>query len=181
MRQSLVATRYAKSLLDLAIEKNELEQCFKDMQLIATTCNENSELIVMLKSPVIRADKKQLILDSIFNKYIGKLSTSLIELITKKKRELYLEQIASAFVALYKKHKNITTAKVSSATALDADLKNKIMAIVKTKATGDVEIIEEVNSDLIGGFVLSIDDTQLDVSVHHQLNQLKKKFSKNPS
>ena len=180
MRHSIVAIRYAKSLLSLAIEKKEQDQCFKDMELIATVCSENKDLITMLKSPLIKTDKKTAILTAVFGKELGTLSNSFVDLIAKKKRESFLQDIAQSYLSLYKKHKNITTAKVTTAIALDKDLKDKIMAIVKTKAIGDVEIVEEVNTKLIGGFILSIDDTQLDASVQHQLNQLKKKFSTNP-
>lgn len=180
MKQSIVATRYAKSLLNLAIERKELEQCYKDMQLISSVCAESKDLAIMLKSPVIRPDKKLAVLHGIFQKDLGTLSNGFIEIITKKKREMYLENIATSFQDLYKRHNNITTAKVSSAIALDKTLKDKIMAIVKKTATGDVDLIEEVNKDLIGGFVLRIDDTQVDASIQNKLNQLKKDFSKNP-
>ena len=71
MKNSIVATRYAKSLLNLAIEKGELDQCFKDMQTIAAVCEENKNLAIMLKSPVIRPDKKLAVLQGIFGKTLG--------------------------------------------------------------------------------------------------------------
>ena len=180
MKHSIVGTRYAKSLLNLAIEKGDLDQCYKDMQLIASVCKTSKDLANMLKSPVIRPDKKLAVLNGIFNKELGTLSNAFVEIITKKKREMYLKEIAISFQDLYKKHNNITTAKVSSAIALDKDLKSKIMAIVKQSAQGDVDLVEEINEDLIGGFVLRIDDTQVDASIQNKLNQLKKNFSKNP-
>lgn len=180
MNYSIVASRYAKSLLGLAIERKELESCFKDMKIVFETCHSSKDLSIMLKSPVIRADKKIAVLTAVFGKSVSELSMGFINIITKKKREMHLEGIAYAFMDQYKKYNNITTAKVSTAIALDKALKDKILAIVKTKATGDVELVEEVNEELIGGFVLKIDDTQLDASVQHQLKELKKNFNKNP-
>ena len=90
MRHSIVATRYAKSLLNLAIERGELDQCFKDMQYIAETCDNNKDLTIMLNSPVIRPDKKLSVLTAIFDKQLGELSNGFINIITKKKREIDL-------------------------------------------------------------------------------------------
>ncbi len=58
----VVATRYAKSLFDLANEKNLLEPVSADMKMINATCKANHELVVVLKSPIIKTDKKQSIL-----------------------------------------------------------------------------------------------------------------------
>ena len=118
-------------------------------------------------------------MNAIFSNKIGKLVSSFIEIITKKKREAIILDIARAFNEQYNTHKNITSAKVSTAIALDKELKSKIMAIVKTASKGDVEIEEEVNKDLIGGFVIKIGDQQVDSSINSKLQKLKREFSTN--
>ncbi|MBL4652817.1 MAG: ATP synthase F1 subunit delta [Flavobacteriales bacterium] len=176
---SRAASRYAKSLLSLAIEQKVLEDVNKDMSFVASTCKSSSDLMLLLKSPIVKTDKKRSILNAIFSKKVGKLVLSFLEIITKKKRESIILDIALAFTAQYNSHKNITSAKVSTAVALDKDLKSKIMEIVKTASKGEVEIEEEINKELIGGFVIKIGDQQVDSSIQSKLQKLKREFSTN--
>ena len=169
MKGTKAASRYAKSILTLAIEQNVLEEVNNDMHLIALTCNENHDLVVLLKSPVIKTDKKAAILKAIFENKISKLTLAFLNIITNKKREGLISYIAESFKAQYNEHKNIISAKVSTTFPLDKSLKEKVMAIVKGNTDGDVELIEEVNKDLIGGFVLRIGDKQIDSSIQKKL------------
>ena len=176
---SRAASRYAKSLLSLAIEQKELEGVNKDMNFVASTCKSSADLQLLLKSPIVKTDKKLSILSAIFAKNTGKMVSSFIELITKKKREAIIMDIAIAFGEQYNAHKNITSAKVSTAIGIDSALKDKIMAIVKKASKGEVELEEEINKDLIGGFIIKIGDQQLDSSIHSKLQKLKRELTTN--
>lgn len=180
MNPSIVASRYAKSLLNLSLERKELEDVQKDMALVFNTIKANKDLSVLLKSPIIRPDKKLAVLTAIFTDSIGKLALEFMKILTKKKREKYLLEIAFSFQSQYKRHKNITTAKFSSAIKMDASMREKVLAIIKKTNSGEVDLVEVIDEDLIGGFVLRIDDTQIDASVQNSLNNLHKKFSENP-
>ncbi|MBK9285471.1 MAG: ATP synthase F1 subunit delta [Sphingobacteriaceae bacterium] len=175
----IVASRYAKSLLDLSIENKQLEVVRKDMQIIDSLCKSNREFVLLLESPVVNTDKKIAILKSIFEKNISTLSLSFLNLIASKRRENYISHIASSFDAQYKIYKNITTVKIESAIALDAKLKESVLSLVKQNVKGEIELMEKVNPSLIGGFILTINDKQIDQSIASKLNKLKKDFSGN--
>ena len=127
MGGSRAAGRYSKSLLSLSIEQNALEDVNKDMNLVVNTCKSSSDLMLLLKSPIVKTDKKQAILSAIFSNKIGKLVSSFIDIITQKKREAIILDIALAFSEQYNAHKNITSAKVSTAITLDKELKSKML------------------------------------------------------
>ena len=57
-----LATRYAKALLDLAVEKGQLEQVYADMQWIQAVCKSNRDFVNLLRSPIITADVKKKVL-----------------------------------------------------------------------------------------------------------------------
>ena len=175
----VVASRYAKSLIDLAIETKQLEEVRKDMQLIKQVCNSTHEFVLMLESPVVKTDKKMAIFQAVFKGKISATTQAFLNLIATKRREGYIDDIANAFDDQYKLHMNITTVKVDTATALDAKSKKAILEVVKKTVTGEIELIEKVNPELIGGFVLTIDDKQIDQSVKRKLNDLRKDFSVN--
>ena len=178
MKESRVSHRYAKSLLDLALEKGQLEQVSEDMR---ETIRNNHDLSVLLKSPVVKTDKKQEILKAIFGGQIGVITTAFLDIITRKRREGELEGVAEAFVSQYKKHKQILTAVITTANGLDEKLRAQVMDVVKQSAGGKaIELVEKTDKALIGGFVLRIGDKQVDSSVVRQIRNLERNFSENP-
>ena len=179
MRDIKVASRYAKSLLKIAIDENLLEELHKDMQLVNDVCNNNPDLVLLLKSPIVRKDKKTTILDEIFGKQISQISSSFISIILIKKREGLLSDISDAFIDIYKHHKNITTASVTTAIALSADQKSKIIALLNKEGKGGVDLKEVVNADIIGGMILRIGDKQVDESIKRKLKNLEMEFNEN--
>ena len=180
MKDTIVAARYAKALIDLSIEQKSLDAVLADMRLIDSVCSANSELVAVMKSPIIKSDKKLSILTEIFGKQISALTLKFITLITVKKREYYLAEIASQFYDQYKINKGIVTATVTSAIPLDETLRKQVLAIVKGTSKSEVELEEKVKQDLIGGFVLRIGDNQVDASELRQIKNLKRSFSENP-
>jgi F-type H+-transporting ATPase subunit delta len=175
----VVASRYAKSLIDLAIETKQLEEVRKDMQLIKEVCNSLHEFVLLLESPVVKTDKKMAIFKTVFGGKISVTTQAFLNLIATKRREGYIDDIANAFDDQYKLFMNITTVTVETAVALDAKSRKSILDIVKQTVTGEIELIEKVNAELIGGFVLTINDRQVDQSVKRKLNDLRKDFSVN--
>jgi F-type H+-transporting ATPase subunit delta len=173
----IVASRYAKSLLDLAVEKGQLDAVYADMLQVQSLCKECKELTLFLKSPIINSEKKVSTLKMVFDGKLNIMTSSFISLITVKHRESIIPQIASSFVELYKNHKNILTAIVTSANGLDAATKQKVLELVKTQLNGEVELEEKIDSDIIGGFILKIGDKQIDKSVSRQLANLKKELT----
>ncbi|CAN5912221.1 ATP synthase F1 subunit delta [soil metagenome] len=180
MIETRVSYRYAKSLLDLSLEKGQLEQVREDMQLVFDTIRDNRDLSAMLKSPIIKTDKKQTILKAIFGGKIGVISSEFLNIITGKRREMELEGIADAFLAQYRTHKKILTAVITTASGLDKTLREKVLQIVKGGTNSEVELTEKVNKDLIGGFVLRVGDRQVDASILRQIKNLDRSFSENP-
>lgn len=181
MTESRVAHRYAKSLLDLALEKGQLEPVMEDMRLVLDAIRGTHELSVLLKSPVVKTDKKQEILKAIFGGKIGVITTEFLDIITRKRREGELEGIAEAFVTQYKKHKQILTAVITTASGLDEKLRAQVMEVVKQSAGGKaIELVEKTDKALIGGFVLRVGDKQVDSSVLRQIRNLERSFSENP-
>ncbi|CAN5150936.1 ATP synthase F1 subunit delta [soil metagenome] len=176
-----LASRYAKSLLDLSIEKGQLEEVFNDMKQVKQVIEASRELEVMLKNPIINAEKKQKVVEAIFGKNSNYITKAFLDLMVKKGREPYLWDIAKSFIALYNINKNITPVKLTTAVAFDKDFTDNLIAKLKTK-TGiqNPQIKVAVDESLIGGFVLQYGDTLYDASVSRKLELLEKNFSKNP-
>lgn len=177
MQDTKVAIRYAKSLLGLAEEKGLTDVAYADMSLIHEAVSGSRELRVMLQSPVISGDKKLAVLNAIFGKDLSEITRLFLALLTKNGREDALGDTAESFIAQYKELKGITVAKVVSATVLTDDVKERILDIVSKEIGRKVELEVSVNPELIGGFVLSIGDKQLDTSILSKLNGLRQEFA----
>jgi len=172
-----IASRYAKSLLDLAKDSNNLETVFENMKSLHTA-TKNRDLYLMLKSPIINSKKKKDIVQEIFSPSFDKMSMGFMDIIITKGREEYLPAIAAEFIAQYNSLKKISTATLTSAAPLTettlASIKAKLLASNITDET--VEITTKVDPALLGGFIIEIGDKLYDASVAHKLETLKKKF-----
>ena len=179
MRESLAGNRYAKSLITLSIEKNELDVIYQDMILISETIENSKDLSVLLNSPVVKTDKKQEILKTVFGENTTELTKQFLLLISSRNREALIGDIANAFVRQYKVIKQIIVTEITSAVKLDAAQKKKILQLLNTDETSSVEVIEKINPEIIGGFIVRVDDKQIDASISRKLDNLKQDFSKN--
>lgn len=180
MQGTRVAARYAKSFIDLSAEQGVLEQAYKDMNYVADVCKANHDFVTFLKSPVIKTDKKQAVLKGIFEGKLNKVSDAYIQLITAKKREIYLSEIAIEFIRQYKERKKILTAVITTANGIDDTIRKKVMEIVKGASSQDVVLEERINKDIIGGFIVRVGDKQVDASIARKLSNLRQSFKENP-
>jgi len=181
MANSRVASRYIKSLLELAVEEKALDAVHLDMQMFTRLCAQSPDLTRMLRSPVIPHERKRVILEKVLKGKVHKLTLSIVDILTRKNREPLLPEIASGFHNAFNEYKGVGQATVTTPVAMDASTRKKIEDIVKALSTkGSIELEEKVDKELIGGFVLNVGDKQIDASIRSRLKALKVKFSENP-
>ena len=181
MLEIRLGTRYAKSILELAKERNELDKVVKDFQFIDRICTQNPDFTNMLKSPLINPDKKETIIKAILGKgNPTELTTKFVEIIIRKRREMYLYDIADRFLFLYDKEMNITRGVLTSAVPLTDDQKAKIVKAAETAMKTTFILTEEIDPELIGGYVLKVGDKIYDGSLSAGLRKLKNEFEGNP-
>jgi F-type H+-transporting ATPase subunit delta len=180
MENPRLATRYAKSLLDLAIEQKSLDVTLQDMSMLERTIASSYQLGVLLRSPVIKADKKQNVIDAILGDRMAPLTKAFVTLLVSKNRESVLPEISRAFITQYQVMHRIKVVKLTTATPVSEEVKQ---AIIKKLAVAmpdnTFEVTQEVDPELIGGFVLKMDDKLFDASVRRDLNDIKAQFTQN--
>lgn len=177
MSEGRIAARYAKPLLELAEEMKVLDKIKDDMDSFVSVCKKSRDFSMMLKSPIIPHFKKADILKKAFSGKYDDLTVKAFELITRKNRESALESVAKAFIAMYNVKKGIADVRVTTTFELDKRTKESFEKLAKEVTGKEPLLTEEVDPEILGGFILRLGDKQIDDSVRGQLNDLRLKFS----
>ena len=175
MNESQISVRYAKALFQSAAEQKQLDAVYKDMELLSDTCK-LEDFHFMITMPSLQVSQKCQMVDAIFKTHLSELSLSMINLVIKNKREVYLPGIARNFSELFRKSKGIRTAKLVTAAPVDDAAIKAIRELIKNAYDSDVDLSSSVDEDVIGGFVLTIEDVRYDASVASSLKLIRKQI-----
>jgi F-type H+-transporting ATPase subunit delta len=179
MQNPRLATRYAKSLIDLATEQNILDTVHADMALVQGICKINGEFVSLLRSPIVASDKKESIITAVLQGKTTELTGLFIKLLVAKGREGNLPEIANAYIEQYNVIKNIKTIKLTTAQEVSEEVKSSIVAKIKGSDNYSINLETAVDESLIGGFVVEVGGNIVDASILRDLNDIKKQFLNN--
>ncbi|MEN9570856.1 MAG: synthase subunit delta [Bacteroidota bacterium] len=180
MQNPRLAGRYAKSILSLASEMNQVDAIHADMKLLQAICKSNPDFVALLRSPVVKPSTKSKIMESVIGGKVNATTAAFIQLLIQKNREGNLPEITEAYIEQFNALRGIQRVKLTTAAPVSDEVKNAI--INKVKANSNVNHIEletAVDEALIGGFVLELGDTLVDASISRDLNDIKKQFLNN--
>ena len=176
MKSTKAAIRYAKALLEMSIEQKVLDPVLHDMSRIMTMAQTSQDFVSFLNSPIIKADKKIKIINALIVD-LQPLSAGFISLIVKNGRSAMLPFIASGYCSLLEKHRGIVSGTITSAVALYNDSRKKIIDKLSKTFTGELRLVEKIDPALIGGFIITIGDKQIDSSVASKLKNLRQELT----
>lgn len=180
MQNKLVAQRYAKALIDLAIERNQLEEVKADIDSIRATMTPEFEKVLL--SPVISDQKKSQIFKAVFKEKVSLLTFSFFDLVFSKRREWILREISEAFFEKYRELKGIEIIEITTAVEISEELKNIIhdrFQSLPRFQNKTVEIRSKIDESILGGFIAQSDDILFDASVKNDLQYIGKQFLEN--
>ncbi len=175
-----LAARYAKSLIDLATEKNQLQVVYEDMKYMQSLCRNSREFVNVLRSPIVKADKKNAVIDALTKGKVSGLTHSFTKLLIAKGREEDLPEVVNAVIEQYNIINGIHKVKITTAITISDDLKNSIANKVRSEAgLENIELETKADEGLIGGFVLEFNNNLVDASIARDLRDIKNQFEKN--
>jgi len=176
MSGTKAALRYAKAILNFAVEQHKEDNVNNDMLLIVNTLEESKDLQLMLKNPILKTNIKKDTLKAIFSSNVSPLTISSINLLIDNNRLDILNEVAEKYTIIYDELKGKEIAKITTAIPLNSELNNQVLDKVK-EITGKKASIENIiNPDILGGFILRIGDIQYDASIANKLQSLKRQF-----
>ncbi len=198
MNQGLIPRRYAKALFKVALEKGVDADLYSRMTALQQAFADNASLQKVMSNPFVStADKTQLlttaagIVPAEAPKAKAKakaaepapadtLFADFLRLLVDNNRLDLARGIAHAYCDIYREHHNIHVVRLVSATPLDPATLKRLRDMIESRlGGGTMEFTESVDPDIIGGFVVSIDNERLDASVANELSQLRQKLINN--
>lgn len=175
MNDSKISVRYSRALFQSALEMNLLDNVNGDMSYISEICK-IPEFKEFLDSQIIRPGVKSKTLKSVFENKVEGITMSLIDLAVKNGREKYLPAIARVFITDTLKHKGITECQLTTAVDVSAAINKEISDFISSKYKTKVVLRENIENEILGGFILRIEDKYIDASVRSRLRKIKKEL-----
>ena len=177
MSETKISKRYAKALFEFSKEQDTLDQIKDDMEYLFQLCDQSIDFEKMLNSPVIKVSKKMEIMRIIMANEVSKTTMRFLEIITKGRREMIIPSLSEHFLNLYNEFIGLKKVKLYSASILSESVKNKITNLLESQTAKKILLEETVQEELIGGFILRLDDLQFDASIKTKLAKLRNELS----
>lgn len=178
MNDSKISVRYTRALFQSALEKKILDKVNLDMIFISEICK-SREAKELLQSPIIFPSKKSAIFHKILENNVEEITLSLVDLVIKNGRESFIPAIARNFVHETKKFKGITESVLTTAVKVDSNIRKQITDLISEVFKTRVELEEVIDTEIIGGFILKVEDNYIDASIRNKLRKIKKELLEN--
>lgn len=174
-----LARVYAKALMDLSVERNQLEAVHGELGQIKTVLEAAPDLDRALRNPVIKDTQKRDVFALIFKESLSELTLRFADLVIRHGRGNKLESIIAAFEQAYLQHKGIRSAVVTTAYELSASEEKAIKEKLAQLSGQQIQLHKKIDQNLIGGMILRMDDRQYNGSVAAELHRLRREFKSN--
>ena len=176
MNTGLVSARYATALYDFAVETKSVEKVYGEAKMLTLMFMKMGELRLVLDNPVLPLkEKRQLILNAAGGE-TSKTFEQFTDLLLKNGREEQVHFIMLKFIDLYRKHKNIRYGKLTTASEVDKATEERLISLVTDKVGGTLELEKVVDSAILGGFMLEVEDVRWDASLSGQLSRIRYEY-----
>ena len=170
----LVSDRYASALYDLAAEKKLVDPVLGDLSNLKNILNENKELRLVIKSPLISSSDKLNIFETLLKKInANELTSTFVKVIEKNKRFSNLASIIVQFININSQKRGDVLADITSADELNDDQKNNITNQLKSILGDKLSLSFDVDKNIMGGLIVKVGSKMIDTSLANKINKLK--------
>jgi F-type H+-transporting ATPase subunit delta len=176
LNESKISVRYAKAFFSAAVERKIQEVAKKDVDLLLQLLLSQPRFKELLASPVVQTSVKRDLINTIFKDRFNELTLDFLNLLLKNNREIYLVEICLNFQGLYSRLTGVISAQLMTAVEIDEDQLKQFNQLIQSHFGSKAEVSCKVDEKLMGGFILRVDDHQLDASVATQLKKMRREF-----
>lgn len=173
----VISVRYARALLKAGLDAGVEDRVYAEMQVLAQNYITLSELRTAVDNPMLSKELKEQLLVAATGNNPCDITRSFLSLVLKENRESILQFMANSCVTLYRKQKNIISAKLVTAAPVTKSVEDRMRHLVESKTNGTVQFETATDPELIGGFVLEYDTYRMDASLKAKLNAILAQLS----
>ncbi|OAV69694.1 F-type ATPase subunit delta [Bacteroidales bacterium Barb6XT] len=178
MNTGIISVRYSKAIYQYASAQGEETLLYGEMKRLSEQFRLLPLLDKVLKDPTVSAETKMEVVTTAANDKASNSFQRAFQLVLRNGRGGYIQHIALMYDKVYRKEKNILTAKLTTIQPADETIQRDLVRLIPKEAEEQIEFKAATDPDIIGGFVLEIEDMRLDASVKNQLNQLRLSIAK---
>jgi F-type H+-transporting ATPase subunit delta len=172
MNSGIISNRYAKAIYQYASEHKEDNRLREELRILSEQFFTVPTVRTVLEDPTVSPAVKIDVLTTAAGKDVSNTYKQVIRVIVKNGRARYIQSIALMFDEVYRKAKNRVILKLTTKEPASGEMKHQLVDLVKQNDK-QVDFVAKTDADIIGGFILEIEDRRLDASIRNQLNQLR--------
>ncbi len=176
MNLGKISIRYASALYALAVEKKEQDKVYEQMKVLSQAFICVPNLTDALSNPMYSQENKIILLETACGggKEINPLVKTFIEFVVRKGREEYMLFMAMSFLKIYRKEEKIVLGNIISTVELPEETINKIKRFITIKYRQHLELHTEIDKNIIGGFIMEVNNYRFDTSLRTKLESIKR-------
>ncbi|MEG0360393.1 MAG: ATP synthase F1 subunit delta [Longicatena sp.] len=170
----VIAKSYCEAIFTLAKENQKLDMYHEQLCIVRDTLKADDKYRVVMNHPKISKEQKKELLTSVYEENIDHMLLNFLKLLVDKGRFRDVEDITKEFMKCYNIENNIQVIYVESATELTKEEIARLQTTLENKLAKKVELVISVQSELMAGIRMKINDQMIDNSALQRLHNLKK-------
>lgn len=176
MMDQRAAGRYARALLGLALERNELDTIDEALTQLRLLIDQHPRMVHVLLNSTIQEADKEAFLDRILAGTNSGLLSNFLKLLVKKRRFQEFSAIQEKFHQLVKRQKGVLEVTAISAAPLAQGTQTRLVETLKKKLKADIYLTSEVDENIIGGLIIRFEGREIDTSFKSRLKALRQRL-----
>lgn len=178
MSDKTLAKRYARALLDVAVDANKVRVIETQVIAVADTYRTSKELRALLAHPKVRQSEKVSMLRAVFESRIEKELMEFVLVVLRKRRIEFLPEIAEVYDQLADEFEGLVRVEVASFAPLSPEERKRLLdALSRLTGGKQIALTEHEDKALLGGVTVRIGDVLVDGSVSGKLKRLKEELA----
>ena len=173
MKNYLAASRYARALLELALQSDELEKIDRDFLKLTELLDRHPEISHLVLNSTIPPAEKEDFLDKVFHAEVSRLLINLVKVLIRKKRFAQIREIQERYHELFEKKRGIQEVRVITALPLSNAGEEKLKKALQHKLKAEIRLLGETDPSILGGMILRFDGTEVNTSFRNRLAELR--------
>lgn len=179
MNNYRINTNYAKALLMLATDRQDVDRVADDMRMVTQVTAENRELAAIFANPVLPGDKKKAIVEALFADRVCDTTMAFLVFLVRKNRSVNMRGVGEAYLDQWRNVKGIVLSDLVTHQPVDESARAMVTQMVQEYTGRTVELREGTDEKMLGGFKLEFDNKMYDARLRTKIRKLRQEFAKN--